>query len=634
MLHVKSRAAIVLAAILLSTVVPAPASASGAGPGTATVLFDFGDGHWIWTETPLVSPQPITDVTTAAAASQLMYANFRMWLYDLELESVNFVSVPFDRSVLWNGWEWNATLSAWAPVHTVQGRMVAPGSVLAWRYAVYGGPPPDPTPTMREPWLSYRGGRLVSGTAGSAGPSVGGVRWAVNLSAGAIDATPVVAGGRAFFVTGGVYDWNGGTWLTPPAVVALDAVTGRELWRWGFEGLYAFEIASPAYSGGRLFVPTAKGHVVALEATNGSVAWDVSVNASGGVASSGLPGDPVLVGTSDSALLLLARDTGAVVWRAPLAGGVYQAAPTVSNGMAYIGTEAGTVHCLDLRTRTELWNATVGGRVRSSPLVDGGRVLVTSSVYSGYSAVDGALTCLDLAGTVLWNATTGPTGSSPALLGALVVVGSSGGVRAFRLDGVPAWAHSASGPVSSSPVVAGDRAYVLTNVNDDVMEQYSSVVAIAPNGSAAWSKELAPHQWALSSVAVVDSWAYTASDNGWAYCLGDAPVIVHFTTASRNGEVTFTDASNQSAASVESWTWDFGDGSTASGAKAVHSYERSGHYNITLTVVDEFGRVASRSIELSVKVPPPDEGLMPGPGLAFALLALATAAVASRRAWR
>jgi len=634
MRSVKLGAAIVLAALLIVPILPTPALASGTPAGMATVLFDFGDGNWRWTETALSAPRPITDVTTAAAASQLMLAVFRMGIYDLELESVNLISVPIDRSMLWNAWEWNATLSAWAPVYTIQGRTVEPSTILAWRFAAYGGPAPDPTPLMREPWLSYRGGRPISGMAGTAGPSVGGVRWAVNLSAGAIDATPVVAGGRAFFVTGGAYDWNGGAWLTPPAVVALDAVTGRELWRRGFEGQYAFEIATPAYSGGRLFVPTAKGHVMALEAANGSVTWDVAVNASGGVAASGLPGDPVLVGTSDSGLLLLDRGTGAVIWRAPLAGSVYQAAPTVIDGRAYIGTEAGNVHCLDLRTRSELWNASVGGRVRSSPLVDGGRVLVTSSVYSGYSAVDGALTCLDLAGTVLWNATTGPTGSSPTLLGALVVVGSSGGVRAFRLDGTPAWAHSASGPVSSSPVVAGDRAYVLTNVNDDVMEQYSSVVAIAPNGSAAWSKELAPHQWALSSVAVVDGWAYTASDSGWAYCLGDAPVIAHFTTASRNGEVTFTDASNQSAASVESWTWDFGDGSTASGAKAVHSYERSGHYNITLTVVDEFGRVASRSIELAVKVPPPAEGPMPGPGPAIALLALATAAVASRRAWR
>ena len=635
MRSVKLGAAIVLAALLIVPILPTPAVASGTPAGMATVLFDFGDGNWRWTETALSAPRPITDVTTAAAASQLMLAVFRMGIYDLELESVNLISVPIDRSMLWNAWEWNATLSAWAPVYTIQGRTVEPGTILAWRFAAYGGPAPDPTPLMREPWLSYRGGRPISGMAGTAGPSVGGVRWAVNLSAGAIDATPVVTSGRAFFVTGGVYDWNGGNWLTQPTVVALDAAKGGELWRRAFEGLYAFEIATPAYSGGRLFVPTAKGHVMAFEAVNGSVAWDVAVNASGGVAASALPGDPVLVGTSDSGLLLLDRGTGAVIWRAPLVGSVYQAAPTVNDGKAYIGTEAGTVHRIDLRTRTEEWNATVGGRVRSSPLVDGGRVLVTSSVYSGYSAVDGELTCLDYAGNVLWNATTGPTGSSPALLGSLVVVGSSGGVRAFKLDGTPAWALASAGPVSSSPVVAGDRAYVLTNVNDDGTRQYSSVVALAANGSVAWAKALAPHQWALASVAAVDGWAYAASDNGWAYCLGDTPLLPEVAHAAKGGKVSLTGVCNGSGADIVEWAWDAGDGEVhREGPLFVHTYARSGRYNVTLTVTDEFGRTASSSTWVDVKVPPSDEGLMPGPGPALAIVALALVAIGARHSRR
>lgn len=42
-----------------------------------------------------------------------------------------------------------------------------------------------------------------------------------------------------------------------------------------------------------------------------------------------------------------------------------------------------------------------------------------------------------------------------------------------------------------------------------------------------------------------------------------------------------------------SYEWDFGDGNSASGRTAVHTYSDAGRYNVTLTVTDEFGTVNS-----------------------------------------
>lgn len=42
-----------------------------------------------------------------------------------------------------------------------------------------------------------------------------------------------------------------------------------------------------------------------------------------------------------------------------------------------------------------------------------------------------------------------------------------------------------------------------------------------------------------------------------------------------------------------SFTWDFGDGTTATGVVVTHTYTAPGTYTVTLTVVDQFGRQAS-----------------------------------------
>lgn len=63
--------------------------------------------------------------------------------------------------------------------------------------------------------------------------------------------------------------------------------------------------------------------------------------------------------------------------------------------------------------------------------------------------------------------------------------------------------------------------------------------------------------------------------------------------------------------SIASYAWSFGDGSTATGRTASHTYGAAGTYTVALTVTDNLGATASTSRQVTVSQPP-------GPGGPFA----------------
>lgn len=63
-------------------------------------------------------------------------------------------------------------------------------------------------------------------------------------------------------------------------------------------------------------------------------------------------------------------------------------------------------------------------------------------------------------------------------------------------------------------------------------------------------------------------------------------------------------ASSDSDGSIASYAWNFGDGSTASGATASHSYSAAGTYTVGLTVTDNDGGTNFTSKSVTVTAPP------------------------------
>ena len=85
------------------------------------------------------------------------------------------------------------------------------------------------------------------------------------------------------------------------------------------------------------------------------------------------------------------------------------------------------------------------------------------------------------------------------------------------------------------------------------------------------------------------------------------PVI---TSSATVGEAPFTvtfDAGSgtDSDGHVVSYDWDFGDGTTASGVNASHTYEEHGNFVVKLTVTDNLGNTGQVSWAISVKTTGP-----------------------------
>ena len=74
-----------------------------------------------------------------------------------------------------------------------------------------------------------------------------------------------------------------------------------------------------------------------------------------------------------------------------------------------------------------------------------------------------------------------------------------------------------------------------------------------------------------------------------------APTVACPTSSISGNTVTFTAVASDSDGSIASVSWDFGDGTTGSGASITHTYAVSGTYTIINAVVDNGGSTANNS---------------------------------------
>ncbi|BDZ45936.1 PKD domain-containing protein [Naasia aerilata] len=108
--------------------------------------------------------------------------------------------------------------------------------------------------------------------------------------------------------------------------------------------------------------------------------------------------------------------------------------------------------------------------------------------------------------------------------------------------------------------------------------------------------EAAVYSYALSSTSVAEH--YQAS--GLAPVPNKVPTA-SFTTAAQDLAVsTDASASTDSDGTISSYAWTFGDGGTATGKTAAHTYAAAGTYTIALTVTDDDGATAQTTRSVSV----------------------------------
>jgi outer membrane protein assembly factor BamB len=184
-------------------------------------------------------------------------------------------------------------------------------------------------------------------------------------------------------------------------VLALDPAQGRRLWQFAAGDSV---IAAPAVDSKRVYFGSFDGNVYALDAATGSLSWKHDTRKPV-VSTPAVAGDRVLVGSRSYDFLALSAATGEPAWNRYVWFSWVESSATMHGGVAYVGSsDAAAVFAIDAATGRSLWTADVHGWSWGQPAVTEDRVFIGTSSASHYVvAFRGLLAALDRAtGAMAW----------------------------------------------------------------------------------------------------------------------------------------------------------------------------------------------------------------------------------------
>lgn len=271
--------------------------------------------------------------------------------------------------------------------------------------------------------------------------------------------TPAVVGDRLFVGVMGRYNTTTMVTYDPPyGVLSLNAANGSQNWFHATGGSVA---GSPLVWGDNVYAPSKDGRLYCLDAANGTVRWNPSVQA--GVSSPSLYGRFLYVGGGSfggaGRVSALDAINGTALWSVATNGPVQSSVTTAGNQL-FLSTNApnGTVYSLDRWTGAVLWAFTPSPAqyIFSTPVVADREVFAASDNGHVY-AFGPSRSLLDLS-------VTGPAslaGSSSATLN-ITVRATRGSVSAVTvhldLSGLSAQAASRNGTIQAGS--AGEESVV------------------------------------------------------------------------------------------------------------------------------------------------------------------------------
>lgn len=299
-------------------------------------------------------------------------------------------------------------------------------------------------------------------------------RWSVDVR-DTDEEDPVISGGIAadggmVYVTAG-YD----------ELVAVDAAKGEIKWR---APLTSPSRAAPTIAGGKVFVTTLSNSVLALNTTDGKVAWEFTGlgQSTGliGAASPAATGDLVIPAFSTGELYALRSGNGSVAWSDSLAnttrlGGMtglsdIRGLPVVDGNVVYAISFGGKTAAIDVNSGARLWQRDITGS--KTPWLAGNRLFLISS--------DSQVVALDSKeGSVLWVSQLARFKNKEDKTGPIIWTGpmlAGGRLMAFSSDGRVAEINPDNGTllrewgtgddVRISPIIAGQTLYILGEDGD------------------------------------------------------------------------------------------------------------------------------------------------------------------------
>jgi outer membrane protein assembly factor BamB len=284
---------------------------------------------------------------------------------------------------------------------------------------------------------------------------------------------------------------------------ALDARSGTERWALRTGGPIR---ARATVSGDDVFVPSDDGFLYRLEADSGRERWKVRVESGPVVrvpigdpksrfertaSSAVVAGGRVYLGTHDGHVLALAARDGGRVW-AFKAGDTVLSTPAVEGSRVFFGSFDGHVYALDAASGALRWKHDTKGAVVSAPVVHDGRVIVGSRSYD--------LVALDArTGERAWTRYIwfSWVESSPVVREGVVYVGSSDAARLFAIDartGRSVWEVDTGGWPWPTPAVTDRRVFIGAAGDAEylVKHQGAFLAVDRATGRVAWRHPVPP----------------------------------------------------------------------------------------------------------------------------------------------
>ncbi|HYA70402.1 MAG TPA: PQQ-binding-like beta-propeller repeat protein [Thermoplasmata archaeon] len=245
-------------------------------------------------------------------------------------------------------------------------------------------------------------------------------------------------------------------------VYALNAVTGKEVWRFqtynpGPYDVGAGPVISPpganGFADGVVYVPNKYGIMYALDLTTGSEIWSTNFNKIAGVTEGGrstaaLDGTNLVFGYNGGMFDLNAV-TGAVVWQyrdsshtEVLSSPAIAGAP--GEEVVVAGDIGGHVDVVSLATGSLLYSYATGGYITASPAISNGNILIASSDQFLYDFAVGGGNDAQLPRTAIVSPAMGATLTNPA--GELSISGNASDTSGVAQVEVAIQSAGPSGP--------------------------------------------------------------------------------------------------------------------------------------------------------------------------------------------
>ena len=193
--------------------------------------------------------------------------------------------------------------------------------------------------------------------------------------------SPVLEGGFVIFSCDGGSD---------PFVIALDARTGREKWRFKRESdsVKQFAFSTPAVievAGRKQLITPGAGVVNALNPASGDEIWRVRYDGYSVIPKPVFGHGLVFLSTGyDSPVVMAIRPDGSgdvtdthVAWELPRGGPHAPSLLLVGNEL-YMISDRGVATCVDARTGEQHWQERIGGNYSASPIFADGKIYLQS----------------------------------------------------------------------------------------------------------------------------------------------------------------------------------------------------------------------------------------------------------------